>query len=186
MRKGEGSAQFGECRAHASLDLDGAGIAEVSSGSGFLDHMLRAFARTGSIDLQARSEGSLFRAQTLGSAIGAALDGALAERKGIRRYVSAAIPMDEALAEVALDFSGRPYLVLAGTFRGERVGDFELQEVKAFLEALCNQARLTLHIRFSGENDHHQVESVFKALGMAIRLAAAREGDGVPSTKGVI
>jgi imidazoleglycerol phosphate dehydratase HisB len=87
---------------------------------------------------------------------------------------------------VALDFSGRPYLVMAGEFRGDKIGDFEVQLLQPLLEALCVGARLTLHVRFYGENDHHKAESIFKALGFAIRQAAAREGTGVPSTKGVI
>ena len=99
---------------------------------------------------------------------------------------AASVPMDEALADVALDFSGRPYLVMSGEFRGERIGDFEVQLLQPFLEALCVGARLTLHVRFYGENDHHKVESIFKALGFALRQAAAKEGTGVPSTKGVI
>ena len=110
----------------------------------------------------------------------------LGDRSGIRRYGSASVPMDEALADVALDFSGRPYLVMAGEFRGERIGDFEVQLLQPFLEALCVGARLTLHVRFYGENDHHKAESIFKALGFAIRQAVAKEGTGVPSTKGVI
>jgi imidazoleglycerol phosphate dehydratase HisB len=87
---------------------------------------------------------------------------------------------------VALDFSGRAYLVMAGEFKGERVGDFEVMLLQPFLEAICVGARLTLHIRFYGENDHHKLESIFKAFGMALRAAAAKEGEGIPSTKGVI
>ncbi|VVB67751.1 Imidazoleglycerol-phosphate dehydratase [uncultured archaeon] len=94
--------------------------------------------------------------------------------------------MDEALAEVALDFSGRPYLIFAGEFGGERIADFDVQQISPFLESLCNGARLTLHIKSYGENDHHQMESIFKALGLAIRQAVSKEGEGVPSTKGVI
>jgi imidazoleglycerol-phosphate dehydratase len=94
--------------------------------------------------------------------------------------------MDEALADVALDFSGRPYLVMIGELESERIGDFETQLLQAFLEALCVGARLTLHVRFYGENDHHKIESIFKALGFAIHQAATKEGSGVPSTKGVI
>jgi imidazoleglycerol-phosphate dehydratase len=185
MRKGEAKAEYQGSKATAAIDLDGAGIADVCSGSGFLDHMLHAFARTGSLDLQARAEGGLCRAETLGLAIGMALDGALADRRGIRRYGSACVPMDEALAEVALDFSGRPYLVLAGEFRSERIGGFELQEVKPFLWALSSRARLTLHIRFYGENNHHQVEAVFKALGRALQEAFAASGQEM-SSKGRI
>jgi imidazoleglycerol phosphate dehydratase HisB len=94
--------------------------------------------------------------------------------------------MDEALAEVALDFSGRPYLVFAGEFRGERIGDFEAQQIRPFLEAMANNGRLTLHVRLYGENDHHKAESIFKALGLAMAQAVSKKGKSVPSTKGVI
>lgn len=186
MRKGEAEGLFRECRAKAALDLDGSGKAAVSSGSGFLDHMLTALARTASMDLTAEAEKGFCQTQALGAAIGLALDRSLADRSGIRRYGAASVPMDEALADAALDFSGRPYLVMAGEFRGERIADFEVQLLQPFLEALCVGARLTLHVRFYGENDHHKAESVFKALGFAVRQAVAREGTGVPSTKGVI
>jgi imidazoleglycerol phosphate dehydratase HisB len=186
MRKGEAEGLFRVCRAKAALDLDGSGKAAVSSGSGFLDHMLTALARTALLDLKAEVEPGFYRTQALGTAIGLALDSSLGDRSGIRRYGSSSVPMDEALADVALDFSGRPYLVISGEFRGEMIGDFEVQLLQSFLEALCVGARLTLHVRFYGENDHHKAESVFKALGFAIRQAAAKEGTGVPSTKGVI
>lgn len=186
IRKGDAKAEYRGSKAYAQLDLDGSGRAEVSTGSGFLDHMLTALARTGQLDLKVQAEPGFYKTEATGKAIGQALDGALADRSGIRRYGSAAVPMDEALADVALDFSGRPYLVMTGEFRGERIGDFEVQLLQPFLEALCASARLTLHVRFYGENDHHKVESIFKALGMALRAAAAKEGTGIPSTKGVI
>jgi len=186
MRKGEAKGLFRECRVRVALDLDGSGKAVVSSGSGFLDHMLTALARTALLDLTAQAETGFYRTQALGAAMGQALDRSLADRSGIRRYGSSSVPMDEALADVALDFSGRPYLVMAGEFRGERIGDFEVQFLQPFLEAICVGARLTLHLRFYGENDHHKAESIFKALGFALRQAWAQEGTGVPSTKGVI
>ena len=182
MRKGEARAELGGSKSSAHINLDGSGKADIGSGSGFLDHMLKAFVRTGLLDLGAKSEGGLYKSEALGSA----LDQALKDRSGIRRYGSAAVPMDEALSEVALDFSGRSYLILVGKFNGERIGDFEAQEVKSFLDALSNGARMTLHIRFCGENDHHMAESIFKALGLAVRQAVAKEGSGIPSTKGVI
>lgn len=186
MRKGEAKAEYRGCKASARLNLDGQGIADVCSGSGFLDHMLTAMARTGLLDLEARADAGFYRIQALGTAIGQALDLCLADRSGIRRYGSSSVPMDEALADVALDFSGRPYLVFSGELASERLGDLELQLLRPFLEALCVGARLTLNVRFSGENDHHKAESVFKAIGIAIRQAATKEGFGVPSTKGVI
>lgn len=188
LRKGEAEDEFKgrKGKACVSLDLDGSGKVDLCSGWGFLDHMLNAFSRTGQIDLTARAEGGYWKAEALGAAIGKALDSALGDKSGIRRYGNAAVPMDEALAEVALDFSGRPYLIFSGEFRGDGIGDFETQAIRAFLEALVVGARLTMHIRFYGENDHHKAESIFKALGLAVRQAVAKEGTGVPSTKGVI
>ena len=186
MRRGEAEGVFRKCRGQAKLDLDGTGTASVSSGSGFLDHMLTALARTGSLELSATSEPGFYRIEALGTALGRAFDVCLGDRSGIRRYGSSSVPMDDALADVALDFSGRPYLVMAGEFRGRSIGDFDIQLLQPFLEAFCVAARLTLHIRFYGENDHHKAESIFKALGFALRQAAGREGTGVPSTKGVI
>ncbi len=186
MRKSEVEDEFKGSKACVSLDLDGSGVVNLCSGWGFFDHMLQAFSRTGQIDLTARSEGGYYRAEALGKAIGQAMNRSLSDRSGIRRYGSAAVPMDEALAKVALDFSGRPYLVFAGEFKGDRIGDFDTLQIRAFLESLASGARLTVHVSFYGENDHHKAESVFKALGFAIRQAVAKEGTGVPSTKGVI
>ena len=185
-RNGVVDAEYRGSKASVCLDLDGTGKADVCSGSGFLDHMLIALARTSQMDLTVRTEAGFCRTEAVGRAIGLALDRILADRSGIRRYGSFSVPMDEALAEVALDFSGRPYLVMSGELLGERIGDFEVQLMQPFLEALCVGARLTLNVRFTGENDHHKVESVFKALGFAVRQAATKEGTGVPSTKGVI
>lgn len=186
MRKGDAEFEFKDSKACVGLNLDGSGKADVCSGWGFLDHMLTAFSRTGQLDLTARAEGGFWKAEALGNAIGLALGSALGDGSGIRRYGSAAVPMDEAQSEVALDFGGRAYLLFLGDFRGEKLGDFEVQQIKPFLEGLTQGARLTLHVRFYGENDHHKVESVFKALGLAVRQAVANEGAGVPSTKGVI
>ena len=149
MRKGEAQGLYRGCGAKASLDLDGSGKAAVNTGYGFLDHMLTAFARTAQLDLNAEAEMGLYRTQAMGEALGQALNESLGERIGIRRYGSASVPMDEALADVALDFSGRPYLISTGKFQSERIGDFEAQLLKPFLEALCVGARLTLQDRKS-------------------------------------
>lgn len=186
MRKGSAECLYRNCRAEAELNLDGNGSAAVSSGSGFLDHMLTALVRTSGWDLTARAEPGLYMIEALGSAIGLAIDKSLGDRRGIRRYGSASVPMDEALADVSLDFSGRPYLVVSGDLCSARIGDFDLDLLEPFLEAIATGARLTLHVRFYGENDHHKVESIFKALGLAVRQAAIKEGTGVPSTKGLI
>jgi imidazoleglycerol phosphate dehydratase HisB len=186
LRKGVAEIEVRGCRAKVGLDLDGSGKTGSSSGSAFLDHMLHAFSRTASLDLEAEAGPGFFRLEALGAALGGALGDALKDRSGIRRYGSAAVPMDEALAEVALDFSGRPYLIFAAEFQGQLIGDLETQDIKPFLEAVCVGARLTLHVRCYGENDHHMTEGIFKALGLAVKQAAAREGGGIPSTKGLI
>lgn len=187
MRKGRASLEQRDSSAKVSVDLDGTGNANVSSGSAFLDHMLAAFSKTGLLDLDVKFGGSSYNdIGLLGNAIGAAIDNAQGDRDGIRRYGSASIPMDESLADAALDLSGRAYLVFEGNFKGDRIGDLETQQIKLFLEAMTVGARMTLHIRFYGENDHHKAESIFKALGFAVRQAAAKEGKGIPSTKGVI
>jgi imidazoleglycerol-phosphate dehydratase len=186
MRKGRADADVESAKAVAGVDLDGTGNIDLSSGSGFLDHMLHAFSRTGQLDLEAEAPGSYWGTIALGKALGMAMGGALGDRSGIRRYGFASVPMDEALAQVSLDFSGRSYLVFKGELFGDLIGDLEAQRVKVFLESLSVGGKLTLHVKFYGENDHHMVESVFKALGLAVREAVSRDGSGVPSTKGVI
>lgn len=186
MRKGYAESLYRDCRAKAELNLDGEGKATVNSGSGFLDHMLTALARTSGWNIKASNDPGIHKIEALGAAIGQALDKSLGERQGIRRYGSASVPMDEALADVSLDFSGRPYLILTGELKCARIGDFDSDLLAPFLEALAIGARLTLHVRFYGENDHHKIESIFKALGLATRQAAGLEGMGVPSTKGLI
>jgi len=187
LRHGRADLEFKGAKACAATDLDGSGKVKLESGSGFLDHMLNAFSRTGRIDLEAMGTGfSYYRSVALGRALGLSIDKALGDRSGIRRYGSSSVPMDESLADVALDLSGRPYLVFQGGFLSERIGDLDIQEIKAFMEALSDGGRLTLHIRFYGENDHHKAEGIFKALGLALREAVRVEGTEVPSTKGVI
>lgn len=187
MRQGSANLEERGATAKVKIDLDGNGRADVVSGSAFLDHMISVFCRTAQLNLEARADGSRFgRYATLGRAIGQAIKDALGDQRGIRRYGNYAVPMDDALAEVALDFSGRTYLVFLGEFSGSKIGDLETYEVKAFMEALADGARLTLHMRFYGENDHHMAESIFKALGLASREAIRIEGTEIPSTKGII
>jgi len=186
MRKGYAESLYRDCQAEAEVYLDGEGKATVSSGSGFLDHMITALAKTSGWNLKARNEPGIYKIEALGAAIGQALDKSLGERRGIRRYGSASVPMDEALSDVSLDFSGRSYLIISGELNCAKVGDFDCDLLSPFLEALAIGARLTLHVRFYGENDHHKIESIFKALGLAARQAVGLEGMGVPSTKGLI
>ncbi|MDD1742082.1 MAG: imidazoleglycerol-phosphate dehydratase [Methanotrichaceae archaeon] len=186
LRRGKSEVEWRGSKAKASINLDGSGEVDLASGLTFLDHMLHAFSRTGLLDLKAKSGGGNYNGEAIGSAIGRALDQALGDRSGIRRYGTASVPMDESLAEVALDLGGRSYLVFEGEFHSNRVGDLDTQQVRSILETLADGAGLTLHIRFYGENDHHEVESIFKALGLALRDAVRKEGIGVPSTKGII
>jgi imidazoleglycerol-phosphate dehydratase len=182
MRKGEAQGLFRDCRARACLDLDGSGKAVIDSGSGFLDHMLTALARTALLDLTAEAKPGFYKTQALGEAIGLALDESLGKRSGIRRYGSSSVPMDEALADVALDFSGRPYLVMAGEFRGERIGDFDVQLLQPFLEALCRRAA-GLCTSLHGENDHHKAESVFKAWDLPFVKQRQKRGQACPAPR---
>ncbi|MHC1631114.1 MAG: imidazoleglycerol-phosphate dehydratase [Methanotrichaceae archaeon] len=188
MRSSKTDAEYLGARARVEINLDGDGAVELDTESAFLDHMLHAFARMSWIDLKASAEGEISyqRARALGQALGSALDLALRDKKGIRRYGWAAVPMDESLAQVALDISGRPYLVMKGTFKDDLIGDLEAQHVKTVIESATEEAHLTLNIRFEGENDHHKAESLFKALGLALKEAKIVEGTKVPSTKGVL
>jgi len=188
MRKGEGRAEVGGARAKVELDLDGTGEQDIDSGSGFLDHMISALARMGEIDVSLKAEGGIGpqRSRAAGLALGSALAEALGDKKGAKRYGWAAVPMDEALAKAALDLSGRAYIVMMGEFSGEMIGDLSTQDVKPLLSALVEGGRITLNVEFDGENDHHKAESVFKALGLALREAKKVEGTRVLSTKGVL
>jgi len=176
------------------LTLDGAGRADIESPAGFLNHMLALLARHAGMDLKVRAAGDTgvdlhHTVEDIGICLGQALDKALGAREGVARFASAAVPMDEALAEAALDLSGRPFLVYSAAFPGERIGDFETQLVGEFLQALATHGKLTLHVRAAyGSNDHHIAEAVFKALARCLRAAVARDprSPGVPSTKGVL
>jgi len=188
MRKGEGRAEVGGARAEVELGLDGTGESDIDSGSGFLDHMISAMARMGEIDVSAKAEGGIGpqRSRAVGLALGSALAAALGDKKGAKRYGWAAVPMDEALARAALDLSGRAYLVMTGEFSSDIIGDLASQDVKTILSAVAEGGSLTLNVKFEGENDHHKAESLFKALGLALREAKKVEGTLVLSTKGVL
>lgn len=177
-----------------SLALDGVGHSEVDTGIGFFDHMLELFAFHGGFDLILSARGDLavdghHTIEDIGLALGQALDQALGERRGVSRYGSCLLPMDEALVLVALDLSGRPHLQHNLDLGGVRIGSFEADLTSHFWRSFVNQAGATLHIRvLSGDDPHHVVEAVFK--GTARALAAACERDGrraaVPSTKGTL
>jgi imidazoleglycerol-phosphate dehydratase len=176
------------------LDLDGAGRTDVGTGIGFFDHMLELLGRHAGFDLTVRAEGDLevdqhHTVEDVGLALGAALRQALGEKRGIRRYGFFLLPMDEALAQIALDLSGRPYLVYDLELSGVQIGGFDADLTSHFLRSLATEAGMTLHVRLlAGTDPHHVVEAVFKGLARALAVACERHGrdDAVPSTKGVL
>jgi imidazoleglycerol-phosphate dehydratase len=193
-RAAEVSRQTGETSVRVKLALEGEGGGERATGVGFFDHLLDALARHGHLDLEVDAEGDLetgphHTVEDTGIALGQALDEALADRAGIRRFGQATIPMDEALASCAIDVSGRPFTAVAADFPAGRVEDFDTDLVEEFMRAVANGAKLTVHLRVeTGENAHHMVEAAFKAFARALRAAVELDpGEaGVPSTKGLL
>jgi imidazoleglycerol-phosphate dehydratase len=184
-----------ETEISVSVDLDGSGRSEISTGIGFLDHMLEQLSRHSLIDLTVKAKGDLHidfhhTTEDTGICIGAAVSKALGERTGINRYGDALIPMDETLTRVALDASNRPYLVWKVGFTRPKLGEMDTELFKEWFQAFAQNAGLTLHIEnLYGENNHHIVESCFKGLARALRAAIEidpRKSDAVPSTKGVL
>ncbi len=184
-----------ETRISVSLNLDGTGQFEVSTGIGFLDHMLEQLSRHSLIDLTVKAEGDLHidfhhTTEDTGIAIGEAVTAALGDRRGIRRYGSAVAPMDETCTRVALDASNRPYLIWRVEFDRPKLGDMDTELFKEWFQAFAQAAGITLHVEtFYGDNNHHIVESCYKALARALREAVEidpRKSDAIPSTKGVL
>ena len=178
-----------------SLDLDGTGKAEVATGIGFLDHMLTAFARHGLFDLSVRATGDLHidfhhTTEDVGIVLGSAFDRALGDKRGIRRFGHAVVPMDEALADAAVDISGRPFLAWNVAFAHPKIGEMDTELFEEFFRALAFNARVTLHVtQRAGHNAHHVAEACFKAAARALRQAVEmdpRIGDAIPSTKGAL
>ncbi len=182
-----------ETQITVSIDLDGSGVARMDTGVPFLEHMLDQIARHGLIDLDIVAKGDLHidahhTVEDLGITLGQAFSSAIGEKKGIRRYGHAYVPLDEALSRVVLDLSGRPGLVFAVDFTRGMIGGFDVDLFHEFFQGFVNHAGVTLHIdNLRGSNAHHQAETVFKAFGRALRMAIepdARLGDVIPSTKG--
>lgn len=193
MRSAEIARRTAETEIRVKLDLDGTGKADVKTGIGFFDHMLELFARHALIDLTIACKGDLqvdqhHSVEDCGIAIGQAIARALGDKAGIARYASLDLPMDETLTRVALDVSGRPFLVFRTTFPTEKIGEFDAELVREFFQAFAINAGLTLHVEtLYGVNSHHIAESCFKGLARALRAALAqdpREKGRVPSTKG--
>jgi imidazoleglycerol-phosphate dehydratase len=193
MRKAEIQRDTKETQIFVALDLDGRGNAELASGIPFLDHMLDQIARHGALDLTVRAKGDLeidahHTVEDIGITLGQALAKALGDKKGIRRYGHAYVPLDEALSRAVVDFSGRPGLEYHVAFTRARVGEFDVDLTHEFFQGLVNHAQATVHIdNLRGDNAHHQAETVFKAFARALRMAVERDplaAGVVPSTKG--
>jgi imidazoleglycerol-phosphate dehydratase len=189
------SRQTGETNIELELAIDGAGAGDVSTGVGFLDHMLTLWAKHGLFDLRVRASGDLHidehhTAEDTCICLGRALDAALGERRGLVRTAHSYVPMDEALALVAVDLGGRPYCVVQAAFATPRVGQLGTDLIPHLLESIAFGGRLNLHAQvLYGHNDHHKVEAIFKALGRALDAATRideRLAGAVPSTKGVL
>lgn len=173
------------------LNLDGEGKYQIDTGIKFFDHMLDSFARHGLFDLTLTVNGDLevddhHTVEDVGITLGQAYKEALGDKKGIKRVSDSLVPMDEALALVVVDLSGRSYAVLDLNFNTDKVGDLSTENVPHFFESFAHAAQINLHARIEGENDHHQIEALFKALARALKDASHVEHDLIPSTKGVL
>ena len=192
-RTAEVSRHTAETQITVKINLDGTGQSRLSTGIGFFDHMLDQIARHGLIDLDIVCEGDLHidghhTVEDVGITLGQALAKAVGDKKGLRRYGHAYVPLDEALSRVVVDFSGRPGLVMHVPFKSGMIGQFDTQLAFEFFQGLVNHAFITLHIdNLRGENAHHQAETVFKAFARALRMALEidpRAAGTIPSTKG--
>jgi imidazoleglycerol-phosphate dehydratase len=195
MRKAEIQRDTKETQVFVSVNLDGTGEAKLDSGVPFLDHMLDQIARHGAIDLTVKARGDLeidahHTVEDIGITLGMALAKALGDRKGIRRYGHAYVPLDESLSRAVIDFSGRPGLVFDVAFTRARVGEFDVDLSREFFQGFVNHALATVHLdNLRGDNAHHQCETLFKAFARALRTAVEvdpRAGGAIPSTKGTL
>ncbi len=193
MRTAQVTRQTAETRITVELGLDGTGHSQLATGIGFFDHMLDQIARHGLIDLSVQADGDLHidahhTVEDVGITLGQALAKCVGDKKGIRRYGHAYVPLDEALSRVVVDFSGRPGLIWQVPFTRSMIGAFDVDLAHEFFQGLVNHAFITLHVdNLRGDNAHHQCETVFKAFGRALRMAAEPDpgmGQVIPSTKG--
>lgn len=202
MRKSSQERNTKETQIKMTLNLDGTGIGNISSGIGFFDHMLNSFAKHGNFDLELDCKGDLnvdchHTVEDIGIVLGTCFKEALGNKEGINRYASFVMPMDDALVLCAVDFSGRPYFNFSYDFKEERisdfdvytVGDFETETLREFLYSVSYAAAMNLHIKvLDGSNTHHIIEAIFKAMANAMRIAASKNPDreGILSTKGAL
>ena len=195
MRKAETVRKTGETDITLSLDIDGKGENEISSGVGFLDHMLTLFSRHGRFDLKLKCIGDTYvddhhSTEDIAIALGSAFRKALGDKRGIKRYGDIILPMDEALVLASVDISGRSYIRFTSNFQTEKIGTFDVELLEDFFTSFAENAGITLHIRqLDGRNSHHIAEAMFKAVARALRKAVEideRAKDEIPSTKGVL
>jgi imidazoleglycerol-phosphate dehydratase len=195
MRSASVSRKTAETEISVSLSIDGTGEARIQTGVGFFDHMLELLTRHALFDVTVEAKGDLHvdqhhTVEDVGIALGQAFAKALGDKRGIRRYASAHLPMDETLSRVAIDISGRPFLVFRAAFTRDTIGAFDTELVREWFQAFATNAGITLHAEtLYGDNNHHIAESLFKGLARALREACAvdpREGERVPSTKGAL
>ena len=195
MRKAKIVRKTNETDITVSVNLDGTGVHDMQTGIGFLDHMLDPLAKHSLIDITVRAKGDLHidfhhTAEDVGIALGEAIKKALGDKKGIRRYASADLPMDGTLTRAAIDVSGRPFLVWKVEFNRDKVGEMDTELFREWFQAFAMNAGITLHVEtFYGDNNHHIAESAFTALARALRLAVeidVRAKDRIPSTKGTL
>jgi imidazoleglycerol-phosphate dehydratase len=193
MRKAAVTRDTAETQIRVAVDLDGKGRAKLATGLPFLDHMLDQVARHGLLDLEVEAKGDLHidahhTVEDVGITLGQAVAKAVGDRRGVRRFGHAYVPLDEALSRVVIDFSGRPGLEFNVAFVRARVGEFDVDLVHEFFQGFVNHAQVTLHVdNLRGTNAHHQAETIFKAFARALRMAVEadpRAGKAVPSTKG--
>ena len=194
MRSGEITRKTNETQIFLRINVDGTGHTSINTGIGFFNHMLNLFAAHGQFDLNVECAGDLevdghHSVEDIGIALGTAIKNALGDKRGINRYGSFFLPMDESLALVSLDISGRPFLVYDAGELAPMVGTFDTELTEEFLRALAFNAGITLHVKILyGKNSHHKIEAIFKALGHALRIATEYDSKntGIPSTKGIL
>jgi imidazoleglycerol-phosphate dehydratase len=191
MREKTLSRKTSETDIKITLNLDGEGQFNNETGIEFFDHMLDSFAKHGYFNLEVRAKGDVgvddhHTVEDVGILLGEVYNKAIGDKKGIRRMANAIVPMDDALATVAVDISGRSYSVLSIGFNKPKVGDLSTENVEHFFESFANSARININAKVEGDNDHHKIEALFKSFARALKDASTIEHDSIPSTKGIL
>jgi len=191
MRKKTLNRKTSETDISVTMNLDGNGDYDINTGIEFFDHMLNSFARHGFIDLTIHANGDIgvddhHTIEDVGILLGETYNEVIGTKRGIKRFSHALIPMDDALATVAVDISGRNYAVLDFEFKKPKVGDMSTENVEHFFESFANSAKININAKVEGENDHHKIEALFKAFARALKDASLIEHDSLPSTKGAL